>query len=418
MTTFNDDHHLSMSPFSLLLRLPRFILLYICKLLTTHHLFDALFLYYRNGKDTWEKTKRPSPPVVEYIISRLNIFPSRSTQLHGELDTRIGVPTFFSAILRYFPPELSAKIGAGLQYDRSEKLHYTMHEKKVIPTRPLTPDGAVNFVVKGRCDLDKEFKRPTPSGAAELVWNILDFQKNICLLKIKGGVKRVKDGASQDQIFNETHLQNLQRQLVNYLLEVNTPRIAAGLIWAISEHIDLEGLDPLLVDDPEDALNIIISKIQKILFNADSSATETNKLQDVQAVLLCAQILGSHEAVVRGAGAFEVAARQHLINFRVKKTVKGRAQLGVQAFADALLIVPKTLAKNSGLDTQDVIISLTGEHDNGNVVGLNQHTGDPIDPQMEGIFDNYAVKLQIIKPVIASQLLLVDEVIRAGRNIR
>ncbi|GKB38705.1 T-complex protein 1 subunit zeta 1, partial [Tanacetum coccineum] len=125
------------------------------------------------------------------------------------------------------------------------------------------------------------------------------------------------------------------------------------------------------------------------------------------------------EAVVRGAGAFEVAARQYLVN-DVKKTVKGRAQLGVQAFADALLIVPKTLAENSGLDTQDVIISLTGEHDNGNVVGLNQHTGDPIDPHMEGIFDNYAVKRQIINsaPVIASQLLLVDEVIRAGRNMR
>ncbi|KAJ0733170.1 putative T-complex protein 1, zeta subunit [Helianthus annuus] len=125
------------------------------------------------------------------------------------------------------------------------------------------------------------------------------------------------------------------------------------------------------------------------------------------------------EAVVRGAGAFEVAARQHLVN-NVKKTVKGRAQVGVQAFADALLIVPKTLAENSGLDTQDVIISLTNEHDNGNVVGLNQHTGDAIDPEMEGIFDNYTVKRQIINsgPVIASQLLLVDEVIRAGRNMR
>lgn len=36
-----------------------------------------------------------------------------------------------------------------------------------------------------------------------------------------------------------------------------------------------------------------------------------------------------------------------------------RAQLGVVAFADALLVVPKTLAENSGLDTQDVIIALT-----------------------------------------------------------
>lgn len=37
-----------------------------------------------------------------------------------------------------------------------------------------------------------------------------------------------------------------------------------------------------------------------------------------------------------------------------------------------------------------------GEHDRGNVVGLCQNTGEPIDPQMEGIFDNYAVKRQII----------------------
>ncbi|XP_057491550.1 T-complex protein 1 subunit zeta 1-like [Actinidia eriantha] len=125
------------------------------------------------------------------------------------------------------------------------------------------------------------------------------------------------------------------------------------------------------------------------------------------------------ESVVLGAGAFEIAARQYLIN-DVKKTVQGRAQLGVEAFADALLVVPKTLAENSGLDTQDVIIALTGEHDRGNIVGLNQHTGEPIDPQMEGIFDNYAVKRQIINsgPVITSQLLLVDEVIRAGRNMR
>ncbi|XP_059314891.1 protein TPLATE [Lycium ferocissimum] len=112
----------------------------------------------------------------------------------------------------------------------------------------------------------------------------------------RGGVKRVKDGASQDQILNETRLQNLQRELVRDLREVNTPRICTRLIWAISEHIDLEGLDPLLADDPEDPLNIIISNIHKVLFNLDSSANTTNRLQDVQAVLLCAQRLGSRNA--------------------------------------------------------------------------------------------------------------------------
>ncbi|KAJ6707700.1 CHAPERONIN [Salix viminalis] len=125
------------------------------------------------------------------------------------------------------------------------------------------------------------------------------------------------------------------------------------------------------------------------------------------------------EVVVLGAAAFELAARKHLIN-EVKKTVKGRAQLGVEAFADALLVVPKTLAENSGLDTQDEIVTLTGEHSRDNIVGINLQTGGTLDPQMEGIFDNYSVKRQLLNsgPVIASQLLLVDEVIRAGRNMR
>ncbi|KAL6954503.1 hypothetical protein U1Q18_048282 [Sarracenia purpurea var. burkii] len=83
---------------------------------------------------------------------------------------------------------------------------------------------------------------------------------------------------------------------MHFMLRVNTPRIWARVIWAIAEHIDLEGLDPLLADDPEDPLNIIISNIHKVLFNIDASATSTNRLQDVQAVILCAQRLGSRNA--------------------------------------------------------------------------------------------------------------------------
>eukprot|EP00252_Welwitschia_mirabilis_P017897 TRINITY_DN3987_c0_g1_i1.p1 TRINITY_DN3987_c0_g1~~TRINITY_DN3987_c0_g1_i1.p1 ORF type:complete len:1149 (+),score=195.25 TRINITY_DN3987_c0_g1_i1:231-3677(+) len=109
----------------------------------------------------------------------------------------------------------------------------------------------------------------------------------------RGGIKKVKDGASQDQILNETRLRELQKQLIRDLSEVKTPRIHARLIWALSEHFDLEGLDPLLADDPEDPLNIIISNMHKILFNLDSDPKTTHRLQDVQVVLLCARHLGS-----------------------------------------------------------------------------------------------------------------------------
>lgn len=53
---------------------------------------------------------------------------------------------------------------------------------------------------------------------------------------------------------------------------------------------------------------------------------------------------------ILGAGAFEIAAHNHLL--KMKSTVEGRAKLGVQAFADALLVIPKTLCANSGLDIQ------------------------------------------------------------------
>jgi T-complex protein 1 subunit zeta len=62
------------------------------------------------------------------------------------------------------------------------------------------------------------------------------------------------------------------------------------------------------------------------------------------------------EALVPGAGSFEVAAYRNLM--QRKSAVSGRAKLGVQAFADALLVIPKTLAENSGHDVQDSIIKV------------------------------------------------------------
>ena len=59
------------------------------------------------------------------------------------------------------------------------------------------------------------------------------------------------------------------------------------------------------------------------------------------------------KSVVPGAGAFQVACAAHLTSEAFRKQVKGKAKWGVLAFADALLIIPKTLAANSGHDIQD-----------------------------------------------------------------
>ena len=59
------------------------------------------------------------------------------------------------------------------------------------------------------------------------------------------------------------------------------------------------------------------------------------------------------KSVVPGGGAFQVACAAHISSESFRKTVKGKAKWGVTAFADALLIIPKTLAANSGHDIQD-----------------------------------------------------------------
>ncbi|XP_014445533.2 T-complex protein 1 subunit zeta-like [Tupaia chinensis] len=99
--------------------------------------------------------------------------------------------------------------------------------------------------------------------------------------------------------------------------------------------------------------------------------------------------------VVPGAGAVEVAMAEALIKY--KPSIKGRAQLGVQAFADALLIIPKVLAQNSGFDLQETLVKIQAEHsESGQLVGVDLNTGEPMVAAEVGIWDNYCVKKQLL----------------------
>ncbi|CAG8489608.1 8406_t:CDS:2, partial [Racocetra fulgida] len=99
-------------------------------------------------------------------------------------------------------------------------------------------------------------------------------------------------------------------------------------------------------------------------------------------------------SVIPGAGAFQVALCSHLTKF--KDNVKGRAKMGVQAFADSMLIIPKVLAQNGGFDAQDTIVNLQEEYAAGHVVGVDLNTGEILDPVLEGIWDNYRVVRHMI----------------------
>ncbi|KAL3111391.1 hypothetical protein niasHT_019621 [Heterodera trifolii] len=118
-------------------------------------------------------------------------------------------------------------------------------------------------------------------------------------------------------------------------------------------------------------------------------------------------------AVLPGAGAFEIAGYCALK--KLADNVKGRAKLGVLAFAEALLVIPKTLAVNAGFDAQEAIVKLVETFSAaGELVGLDLESGEPCVPQ--SVWDNVCVKQASLNACqnIASNLLEVDEVMRAG----
>lgn len=83
--------------------------------------------------------------------------------------------------------------------------------------------------------------------------------------------------------------------------------------------------------------------------------------------------------------------------------------------------MPKVLAENAGLDVQEAIVNVQDARTrlNGAAVGLDLDTGEATDTAALGVWDNYRVKKQYLhlSTVLATQLLLVDEVMKAGRQM-
>ncbi|CDK26200.1 unnamed protein product [Kuraishia capsulata CBS 1993] len=120
-------------------------------------------------------------------------------------------------------------------------------------------------------------------------------------------------------------------------------------------------------------------------------------------------------SVIPGAGAFFLSANEHLLH---SKSAKGRNKSGITAFAESLLIVPKTLASNAGFDALDTVFACQDEMSEDRVVGVDLSSGEPMDPTVEGVWDSFRVIRNAIAAAtgIAANLLLCDELLKAGRS--
>jgi len=121
--------------------------------------------------------------------------------------------------------------------------------------------------------------------------------------------------------------------------------------------------------------------------------------------------------VVTGAGAIEAELSKKLKEYAIK--VGGREQLAVEAFAESLEMIPKTLADNAGINRIDVMVALRSAHEKkgGLVMGVDVFDGKIKDMKKQGVLEPVRVKEQAIKSAAeaASMILRVDDVIAAAK---
>ncbi len=120
---------------------------------------------------------------------------------------------------------------------------------------------------------------------------------------------------------------------------------------------------------------------------------------------------------VAGAGATEVELAMKLRKYA--EGLEGRTQLAVKAFAEALDIIPHTLAENSGLDPIDTLTALRAAHDKGKVwSGIDVFSGKVIDAWKEGIIEPLQIKTQAISSAteVANMILRIDDIIIGGKE--
>ncbi len=114
--------------------------------------------------------------------------------------------------------------------------------------------------------------------------------------------------------------------------------------------------------------------------------------------------------IVPGGGAPEIELARRLREFA--ESVGGREQLAIGAFADAMEIIPRTLAESAGLDAIDILVELRAKHDKGDLnAGVLVLEGGVGDMWKRGIVEPLKIKTQAVKSAseAAEMILRIDD---------
>ena len=113
-----------------------------------------------------------------------------------------------------------------------------------------------------------------------------------------------------------------------------------------------------------------------------------------------------------GGGAAATSIAMSLRDYA--PTVGGREQMAIEAFANAIEIIPKTLSENAGLDPIDMMLEIRNAHKKGKkYAGINVIAGKVDDMLKNNVVEPLRVSMQEIEASseAATMILRIDDVI-------
>jgi archaeal chaperonin len=158
-------------------------------------------------------------------------------------------------------------------------------------------------------------------------------------------------------------------------------------------------------------------KAVTILIRGGSQRVVDEAERSMHDALMVVKDVIEHPSIVIGGGATEAE-----LSFKLREwsnSLSGREQLAVQKFADALEVIPLTLAENSGMDPIDTQVELRAKHGQAKKWwGVNCLAGKVSDMEAEEVFEPAAVKEQIVRSSseTAGMSLRIDDVVASGKS--
>ena len=124
--------------------------------------------------------------------------------------------------------------------------------------------------------------------------------------------------------------------------------------------------------------------------------------------------------ILTGGGSCEIEVAQKLKQYA--KTVGGREQLAIEAFAETLEIIPRTLAETAGMNPLDALVELRSKHSTaGNKdLGVDVYKGKVENMKIKKVFEPLSVKTQAVTSAseVAEMLLRIDDIIAGSSKSR